>query len=249
MLLDHGRPANSAPEATSNSNCFVTASPIDSSIANPTGLTAEHLFFDSDLREIVRWQDNAQTESCYVVEKKAGWDQPFAPFAILPSDAECFVDATDSLEHDWYYRVYAATANARSTFSNEGTGSTIIIDTATPPAPPTPTRPPTSTPIAGCTVDAQASPTPEPTPETPFPTPMFTRAVRGDLNCDLIVDPRDTDPILRHEADIPRGDASCAVGPYDLTCDDVTDARDVLAILLYSAGLDSRLPDGCPSLG
>lgn len=207
-IIDADQRVQSAPLATAN--CFVSASPISPAIDAPSDLEAEHFFFSGRLGiwEVVRWQDNADNETCYVVEK-SGDGATFQPIAVLPANAECLLDKTESLDHGWFYRVYAATETERSAYSNED-GGIFIIDTFPPPSPPTPTQPPTPTPLPGCYVYGGELSTPVPTPETPYPTPFQTAPARGDINCDGSVNALDALPILQHDAGFtPNLPASC----------------------------------------
>ena len=107
-----------------------------------------------------------------------------------------------------------------------------------------------------------AAPDGRPARDSPIPTvPPFQ--LRGDLNCDDSVDPRDSLVLLRADAgldlDVPVDclAPSAEVDSHfiqsgfpiferaDLNCDDSIDPRDSLVILRHDAGLDLSLPASC----
>ncbi len=189
-------------------DCFVGSSPITAGVSAPTDLSVEIVYHASGYWTVVRWSDNSDNETCFVIEKGA-LSVPFVVAATVPADSECLLDTTQN-PNVYQYRVYAADADERSGYSNIDGEPGPIAQTATP-GPFTPV--PTPTHIPGCVVYAYPTFTPGPT--GPLPTPMATPTpveswARADLNCDDSVDSLDALLILRSaaglEANIP---ASC----------------------------------------
>ena len=107
-----------------------------------------------------------------------------------------------------------------------------------------------------------AAPDGRPARDSPIPTvPPFQ--LRGDLNCDDSVDPRDSLVLLRADAGLDLDVPVDCLAPNaevdghfiqsgfpiferaDLNCDDSIDPRDSLVILRHDAGLDLSLPASC----
>ena len=107
-----------------------------------------------------------------------------------------------------------------------------------------------------------AAPDGRPALDQPIPTvPPFQ--LRGDLNCDDSVDPRDSLVLLRADAGLDLDLPVDCLAPSaevdghfiqsgfpiferaDLNCDDSIDPRDSLVILRHDAGLDLSLPASC----
>lgn len=90
-------------------------------------------------------------------------------------------------------------------------------------------------------------PGPQPT-VTPAPTPTQAPVLKGDVNCDGVVNSVDGLLVLRSVANLPDAGAGCLPTAGDMDCNGVVDAVDALHILRYVAGLSSRLPFGCPAV-
>lgn len=200
----------------SSPECLVAPNPIDDSIAAPSDLTADLLFFPGGFWIVIEWADNTDVETCYVVERGPNdFDDPqFSTIAVLEPDSTCLIDASDEIRDPplgWLYRVYAATGNSRSEYSNlQGIGGPVYHEQPSP-SPPTP--------IPGCFLfegEGAPSPTPTRSPESPLPTvaPPFPRA---DLNCNGLIELTDALSILRFiaglDANLPSGCASLAEPP------------------------------------
>ena len=108
----------------------------------------------------------------------------------------------------------------------------VISDTGNFPPGPQPTVTPTPT----------SSPAPTPSPTLP-PVPVL----KGDVNCDGVVNSVDGLLVLRSVADLPDAGAGCLPTAGDVDCNGVVDAVDALHILRYVAQLSPRLPAQCPA--
>lgn len=108
----------------------------------------------------------------------------------------------------------------------------------------------------------ETAPDGRPSLESPIPT-VPPSQLRGDLNCDDSVDPRDSLALLRADAGLDLDVPVDCLGPNvevdghfiqsgfpiferaDLNCDESVDPRDSLFILRHDAGLDWNLPASC----
>ena len=108
----------------------------------------------------------------------------------------------------------------------------------------------------------EAAPGGRPPLDSPIP-PVPPSQLRGDLNCDESVDPRDSLLLLRADAGLDLDVPVDCLAPSaevdghfiqsgfpifqraDLNCDDSIDPRDSLVILRHDAGLDLSLPASC----
>ena len=99
---------------------------------------------------------------------------------------------------------------------------------------PSPTAPPTEAPTAAPT--DEPIPTPAPTlPWTPSPTPI-PAYVKGDANCDGVVDSVDAVSVLRYVAGV---EESKCVAATDMNCDAEVTATDAIILLQQTGGLSS----------
>lgn len=108
----------------------------------------------------------------------------------------------------------------------------------------------------------EAAPGGRPPLDSPIP-PVPPSQLRGDLNCDESVDPRDSLLLLRADAGLGLDVPVDCLGPNvevdghfiesgfpifkraDLNCDESVDPRDSLFILRHDARLDWNLPASC----
>jgi len=92
-------------------------------------------------------------------------------------------------------------------------------------------------------------PTPEPTPppetETPSPTPL--PLLRGDANCDGIVNTQDASAVVWMLAGA--GDLACGTTTTDTDCDALITTSDALAILLSVPGVSPLPQEPCDTSG
>ena len=161
LLLFGGRASDAtiyAPEPSIPPDCFVADASYGIPPAAPTGLTVEWspAFIDGfllDAFDIVRWTDNSDHETCFVVEMRPA-GASYEVVAIVSANTE--VHHLMSGPGVRTYRVYAAHADSRSAYSNEDTVNAVYT-------PPTPTPTPSPTP--------SPSPSSSPSATTPTPTP------------------------------------------------------------------------------
>ncbi|MCI0842500.1 MAG: hypothetical protein J4N36_01935 [Chloroflexi bacterium] len=171
LLLFGGRASDAtiyAPEPSIPPDCFVADASYGIPPAAPTGLTVEWSpafigGFLLDAFDIVRWTDNSDHETCFVVEMRPA-GASYEVVAVVSANTE--VHHLMSGPGVRTYRVYAADSESRSLYSNEGTVNAVY----TPPTPtpsPTPSPSPSSSPS---TVTPTATPSPlpdsQPTPAT-----------------------------------------------------------------------------------
>ena len=100
--------------------CFTALAATDPGPEAPTDVTLEPLPVTGGTGATIRWQDESDEETCYVVER-ATWGQ-YPPqiqvLATLPPDTTTYVDDRPyGAPGGVAYRVYAATTEARSEYS------------------------------------------------------------------------------------------------------------------------------------
>jgi hypothetical protein len=67
----------------------------------------------------LNWEDNADNETGFELERSVGSNANFELLTTLPPDSISFLDTTLSPLSNYYYRVRAVSANATSDYSNE----------------------------------------------------------------------------------------------------------------------------------
>jgi hypothetical protein len=108
--------------------------------------------------------------------------------------------------------------------------------------------PGTSTPSPTPSPTPHASATPTATPVSSVtPTPTSSAHLRGDANCDDVVDASDVIAALSEVEDVDPGAPCSDLANAD--CDGELDADDALSILLYVAGTPREQPQGCGPIG
>ncbi len=164
------------------------------------------------------WQDNSTDEECFVIERRVA--TPPAPGNTPPWETIAVVDADTTACIDWgpygmgegglFYRVYAATSNSRSEYSNEDFDGI--------PPPPTPfmvTPPPWKT---GVTCESSRWPT-------------------GDVNCSGTVDSLDALYILQHVAHVNYSEIAIGCPPIGETAGGISAAHAAIAASAVMGGL------------
>ena len=158
-----------APEPSIPPDCYVVEEPTGSGPGAPSDLTAEWSpYIDVngiliDAFDVLNWTDNADDETCFVVEMKPNEiGATYDVVAILSANANShqFISGTGHRS----YRVYAANADGRSAYSNEDTVNAFY----TPPTPSPSPSPPSPSPSPS---PSTVTPTPTPSTVTPTPTP------------------------------------------------------------------------------
>ena len=170
LLLFGGRASDAtiyAPEPSIPPDCFVADASYGIPPAAPTGLTVEWspAFIDGfllDAFDIVRWTDNSDHETCFVVEMRpAGASYEVVAIASANTEVHHLMSGPGVRT----YRVYAAHSESRSLYSNEDTVTAVY----TPPTP-TPSSTPSPSPPSSPSI---VTPTPMPSPTLdPQPTPV-----------------------------------------------------------------------------
>lgn len=227
LLLFGGRSSDATiyvPEPSIPPDCFVSDAPTANGPSAPTDLTAEWSpYFQPDgflldAFDVVRWTDNSDDETCFIVEMKSNQiGATYEVVAILPSDSESFSPFSGP---GWRtYRVYAAHAEGRSGYSN----SDQVRANYTPPKPPGQLR-------ADLNCDGSID------PRDSLELLRVDAGLDLDVPIDCLAPNADVDweityfPIFRRA---------------DLNCDESIDPRDSLVILRDDAGLDLNLPVLC----
>jgi hypothetical protein len=179
--------------------CLVASQPSPGGPVAPSSLQAE--FAAGQLRADVTWVDNAQDETCYVLERKIN-SGPYDVIAVLSPDSTSYLNDGPYVQAEVVtYRVYAATGSARSAYSNTDEVFFPVVD----PSPPPPTPTPVSSPTPTSPPTPSATPAPSPTPTlSPGPTPSSSATPKarrqGDIDCNGDIDSVDALLILRHVA-------------------------------------------------
>ncbi len=163
LLLFGGRSSDAtiyAPEPSIPPDCFVSDAWQGFGPAAPDGLTVEWSpafigGFLLDAFDVVRWNDNSDDETCFVVEMRPAGGS-YEVVAVVSANAE--IHHLMSGPGVRTYRVYAAHSESRSIPSNEDTVNAVYN-------PPTPTPTPTPSPsIITPTPTPSAMPDSQPTP-------------------------------------------------------------------------------------
>ncbi|MEZ4934885.1 MAG: N-acetylmuramoyl-L-alanine amidase [Saprospiraceae bacterium] len=85
-------------------------------ILSPTNL---ELMLNPDEEILLTWEDNADNETGYQVERSFNMNNSFAIIANLPANSTEYVDASAATNFQYYYRVKATIGDSSSTYSNE----------------------------------------------------------------------------------------------------------------------------------
>lgn len=134
VLLMNPDTGGEASEPTPPADCFVSDEPSANGPEAPSDLIA----FDQLSREVeLSWADNSSDETCFVIEARVSLyvQGMYEVVAILPGGEVEHTDGPYQEGSNIYYRLYAATATARSNYSNEAV-------TAIPHTEPSPTATP-----------------------------------------------------------------------------------------------------------
>jgi WD40-like Beta Propeller Repeat len=165
---------------------------------------------------------------------------------IVPANANALPQGTHPF--DWIMDAdgdnpHRVTDEANSEYAADWA---ILVATPTPTHSPAPTPSPTPTPTP--TESASASPTHSPT-ATPISSPTSTPSahLRGDANCDDVVDASDVIAALSEVEGVDPGAPCSDLANAD--CDGELDADDALSILLYAAGTPREQPQACGPIG
>jgi hypothetical protein len=123
--------------------CFMEGDPSQDGPPAPSNFVAEiALPANYDAAEVeITWTDESSDETCIVLERRFAGDisNPFEVIAILPQDATAFRDKGPYQQGDWlFYRIYVATATARSDFATDDAYIPIVEPTPTPRPHPSP---------------------------------------------------------------------------------------------------------------
>jgi hypothetical protein len=166
-LGDSRNVVGQASYPTTQPNCYVADEPTASGPAAPSNLTASYSFYLYDGYVSLSWDDNSDSENCFVIETKVN-DGSYEMFDQVPANTDDYVNLPwgagdgDRL----YFRVYAATSSGRSEYSNEDSAR-IYFD-----LPPSPTPTPSASPTPSLTPSpSTVTPTPTPSTATLSPTP------------------------------------------------------------------------------
>jgi uncharacterized repeat protein (TIGR02543 family) len=113
---------------TMDSNKTITANfALNSSLASPQNLTAE-VVATNKVR--LRWQDTANDETNYLIERAVAPTGPFVVIKTLGANYKTYTDTVPVPGVTYYYRVYAFNSVGKSDYSN------VISVTVTPPIAP-----------------------------------------------------------------------------------------------------------------
>lgn len=85
-------------------------------ILSPTNLD---LALNPDEEILLTWEDNADNETGYQVERSFSTNNNFTEIANLPANSTEYVDASAASNFQYYYRVKATIGDSSSTYSNE----------------------------------------------------------------------------------------------------------------------------------
>ncbi len=161
LIGGSSRATTHASQASIPQDCYVADAWTGIGPAAPGGLTVEWspAFIGGilvDAFDVVRWTDNSDDETCFVVEMRPAGGS-YEVVAVVSANAE--IHHLMSGPGVRTYRVYAAHAESRSAYSNEDTVNAVY-------SPPTPTLTPGPAPAASPSPTLAPPPTPVALPNT-----------------------------------------------------------------------------------